>query len=225
MSRSVALMALLASCSERALILAGDNPGDSFTADDSVDSPDAYSGSNRDLDAATRDLTAPDRKRVFVTSMVFTGDLGGVAGADSKCQRLAMSSGLAGVFNAWLSDGVSSPAVRFTHSRDPYVLLSGSIVATDWDDLVKGALRHAINVTEKGMQALPTPATVSSTGYEVWTNTDAHGSVIDSRQTCANWSNEGAGSSHCGVWNSQGEWTAPTSRLCAIKAALYCFEQ
>ena len=42
-------------------------------------------------------------KRVFVTSANYTGDLGGLVGADSKCQALADSAGLDGNYKAWLS--------------------------------------------------------------------------------------------------------------------------
>ena len=52
---------------------------------------------------------------VFVTSQTFTGNLGGIAGADQKCQDLADAAGLPGIYKAWLadSDPASAPAQPF----------------------------------------------------------------------------------------------------------------
>ena len=78
----------------------------------------------------------PALKRVFVTSTRYTGDLGGIPGADEKCQSHADAAGLAGTFLAWISDGVDSPATRFARSAEPYVRTDGTKIAEDWDDLV-----------------------------------------------------------------------------------------
>jgi hypothetical protein len=92
----------------------------------------------------------PTHKLVFVTSVGFKGDFGGVTGADAKCQARADAVKLAGTYKAWLSGSAlsSSPSVRFTHAAVPYVLLDGSVVANDWADLTDGTLQHAINLSE-----------------------------------------------------------------------------
>ncbi len=99
-------------------------------------------------------------KTVFVTSETYTGDLGGLAGADEKCNALASDAGLDGTYMAWLSGStrfstpspfaVPSPAVRFTKSPIPYARVDGAVIASDWDDLVDGTLLVPIKVTEKG---------------------------------------------------------------------------
>src|SRR5207248_2675590 len=43
-------------------------------------------------------------KRVFVTSVMYDGNLGGLAGADAKCQARATAASLSGTYKAWLSD-------------------------------------------------------------------------------------------------------------------------
>ncbi len=94
--------------------------------------------------------------KVFVTSTTYkAGDLGGLTGADAKCQARAMAAGLTGTFRAWLSDANGQPATRFSKERGPYLLVTGSIVANNWTGLTSGTLRHAINVTELGTPAPP----------------------------------------------------------------------
>jgi hypothetical protein len=49
--------------------------------------------------------------KVFVTSTVHDGNLGGLAGADAICNSLASDAGLPGTYKAWLSDGFNSPSM------------------------------------------------------------------------------------------------------------------
>ncbi len=60
-------------------------------------------------------------KVVFVTSEAYDGALGGLPGADDKCNTLAMEAGLAnaGSFLAWLSAEGKSPASRMVHHDLP----------------------------------------------------------------------------------------------------------
>src|SRR5262245_8934869 len=67
----------------------------------------------------------PNERRVFVTSAVYSGALGGIPGADEKCQALA--GALGGSWRAWVGDGDSSPAQNFTQSAVPYVLVGGDV--------------------------------------------------------------------------------------------------
>ena len=56
---------------------------------------------------------------VFITGSQFTGQLGGLAGADAKCNAAAMSMGLPPVFVAWLS---ASRAGRSRYAPTPPTL-------------------------------------------------------------------------------------------------------
>ena len=66
-------------------------------------------------DGATADgdgcsaVCTKELRRVFVTSAVFTGALGGRVGADAKCQAAAESASASGTFRAWLSTNNGSP--------------------------------------------------------------------------------------------------------------------
>src|SRR5208283_5384106 len=44
----------------------------------------------------------PTNKVVFISSMVFNGNLGGQPGADAWCQTLASAAGLSGAYKAWI---------------------------------------------------------------------------------------------------------------------------
>ena len=63
-----------------------------------------------------------NQKTVFITSAKFKGNLGGLTGADDKCQAEAdgpASIVPSGIYLAWLSDGTDSPDIRFTKSSHP----------------------------------------------------------------------------------------------------------
>jgi hypothetical protein len=173
-------------------------------------------------------------RRVFVTSQVFTGDLGGLTGADAKCQTLADAAGLGGTYMAWLSDLTGDPQTRMSHDGLPYVLADGvTVVASDWAQLTSGGLQHAIDTTE-----LLGPAPIGSAQCDdifpsptVWTNTQWDGTLFDVGETCNSWSG-GVGPSAWGHADLSGlSWTLHCNGggvpvlSCANTAALYCFEQ
>lgn len=156
--------------------------------------------------------------RVFVTSTTYNGNLGGLAGADAKCQARADTANLGGTWKAWLSDGTVSAASRLNHSILPYKRLDGQIVASGWDDLVDGSLQNGINVTEIG----------SSLYQIVWTNSNFQGGLSASRWHCNNWTSENS-NMQIGRTGAAGQktfqWTDYYDNKCGQTAALYCFEQ
>jgi hypothetical protein len=123
--------------------------------------------------------------RVFVTNKTFNGSLGGLSGADIKCQAAAARANLGGLWKAWLSDARVSASARLYHSRSPYVRMDGQIIAMNWTDLTDGTLRVPINRTEYN-------APIRFL-HGVYTNTYANGSRISQKLnlcttcTCNNW--------------------------------------
>ena len=94
-----------------------------------------------DLEArveALENLLRP--KIVFVTSTTYSGNLGGLAGADAECQAQADSASLLGTFKAWISDSTTdaTDTARFTRSIAPYLLPDGTLVANNFNHLVSG---------------------------------------------------------------------------------------
>jgi hypothetical protein len=161
---------------------------------------------------------------VFVTSTKTSGDIGGLAAADARCQGLARTAGLPGTYKAWLSDTNTSVASRFTRARVPYVLPGGEVLATSWTDLTSGALRHVINQTESGAAVTG----MNQGDFRVWTFTSASGASWGSDPTsaCANWTSEEiAPTGILGEINSATLWTVGGFQQCPVESRLYCFQQ
>ncbi len=165
---------------------------------------------------------------VFLTSDEYSGNLGGLAGADAICQRLAQAAGLKGTFNAWLSDSKQSAAQRLTHSSVPYVDTLGRIVANDWADLTDGALQRAITVDEKRYD-WAINCDLFAWVLPVWTSTRTDGSAEG--PFCADWT-DGSGvtlAPHALYCYESEAWTDPSlvdmQSGCSRELSLYCIQQ
>jgi hypothetical protein len=111
-----------------------------------------------------------NEKIVFVTKASFQSDMGGLSGADTKCQKEAddpASIVPAGTYLPWLSDGTDSPDTRFTKSSHPYVLPDGTKIAENYADLTDGSILNAINVNATGAPVLG--------AQRFWTDTTTDG--------------------------------------------------
>lgn len=171
-----------------------------------------------------------NRKTVFLTSTMYKGgELGGLAGADAKCQARANTAGLMGIYRAWLSDSTGSPSSRFARAGAPYVLVNGAMVANNWVGLTSGSLRHAIDVTELG-GGPPTSTGVCGSPY-VWSDTDTSGN-LSSSNSCGDWSDVNGDGTTWGLATNQGSaWSSsctaalPGMGGCGTLAPIYCFQQ
>lgn len=158
-------------------------------------------------------------RRVFVTSEAMPGgSIGGVAGANAVCQRLADAAGLGGRYRAWLAEPLDWPERTFTRSRAPYVRVDGVEVAENWTDLTDGMLVFPILYTETGGDA-PDP--------QPWANVLRDGSRHLGRD-CADWTDNGPEA--VGILGFTGAvafgWTArELYSPCAMTHPFYCFEQ
>ena len=165
------------------------------------------------------ELCKLDGKVICATSKLYPGDLGGLTGADDKCNTLAMEAGLAnaGNFLAWLSDGQNSPTTRMLPHEESYLLLDGkTVVADTWSDLVDGSLKAGINVDEMGTKI----------GSErAWTGTTATGEATSPR--CVDWTNDtkdfGGLQGLLGAVDST--WTEKVALACYLKARILCVEK
>jgi len=160
---------------------------------------------------------------VFVTSKVYTGALGGLTGADDKCNTLAMEAGVpnAGAFMAWLAVGDTTPASRMKHSSGRYLLRDGTVVAESWKDLTDGFLAAPIDRTEEGA-----PLDKGSPLF-AWTGATAVGTGSDPTKRCLSWTigtkdevgRQGALGAIDFTWSSAGDVA------CSLPARLICIEQ
>jgi hypothetical protein len=157
-------------------------------------------------------------RRVFVSSKMYTANLGGHTGADSECQIMATSAGLGGVWMAWVSDNGSSPAARFTRAAVPYRLIDGTLIAANWTGLTSGSLAHAISNDEHGTLVL---------NWEVWTATTAGGTLAADGCNSFTSSTQAAKPAQVGL-NDQidSTWSNRYAQFCdRTNPRIYCIEQ
>jgi hypothetical protein len=161
--------------------------------------------------------------RVFVTSQLFEGNLGGLAGADQKCQALADAATLGGEFRAWLSDANTPITARFQPSQGRYVRVDGVVIANNSSELeLSSTLRDAISVDETGA-LVPASVTPNTSPY-AWTGQGAepNGNV----SYCADWTSSNVEvSGLIGNFTRTDAWQKlGVAADCAIDLHLYCFE-
>jgi hypothetical protein len=166
------------------------------------------------LDNVIADAPSVSRVQVFVTSNEYNGNLGGMAGADGKCDQQASSAGLSGSWQAWVSfDDGTNAADRILDGE--YKLVDGTVVANDKADLTDGTLDHPINMDQDGNLM---------DGVTVWTGTSALGTLEG--ETCDSWRSI-AERDEGQVGNSSradAGWTSAGEGSCSeISKHLYCF--
>lgn len=130
----------------------------------------------------------------FVTSETNpTGNLGGLAGADAKCERLAAAVGAgAKTWKAYLSaaNGTSPVHARERIGAGPWVNANGDTVATSLTDLHAKAGDSTLFVDENGDpingQWVGSPMPVQ---HDVLTGSDPQGMLM-AGMTCADWTSE-----------------------------------
>jgi hypothetical protein len=175
------------------------------------------------------DAGQPSPKIIFISSALYDGNLGGLGGADAKCQALATAASLPGMFKAWLSDSIVFAGQRLAHSKAPYVLVDKTVVANDWFGLTSGTLLHAINLTETGGPPPTGTYGCGNTTQTVWSHTNTQGSAA-SGGTCSDWTSTSATTTHAGSYLYKSwAWTdfcqLSGAGMCSKTAALYCIEQ
>jgi hypothetical protein len=170
----------------------------------------------------------------FVTS-AGVGDganLGGLAGADQHCQRLATATGAGSrTWHAYLSAAAAGTAAQ-VNARDrigsgPWYNAKGALIARDVTDL-HGDIhrdRNSINkefaLNEKGELVKGRGDTPNQ--HDILTGSDSHGRVLlgsAMNTTCNNWTSNAAGSAMVGHHDRSGggnsSWNAAhASRSCS----------
>jgi hypothetical protein len=143
-------------------------------------------------------------------------DLGGLAGADAICQRLAASVGAGNkTWRAYLSTAVrgNQPAVnaRDRIGRGPWQNAKGVAVARNVDDLHSdnNKLGKENSLTEKGM-------VVNGRGdnpntHDILTGSGLDGRAFPGSMSCDNWTSSGRGSARVGHHDKQGGGDNPNS--------------
>jgi hypothetical protein len=199
------------------------------TTDAGVDAPDGAAEAAQDAaEASAPDVTidpVAKTRIVFTTSNRWTGDLGGLAGADAKCQAAAGAAFPGRVFRAWISGTGAGEAAteRLVHGTGPYTNGPWSI-GTGWDQLASSVHDHGIRLDENGN--LPQVDDV------VWTGTNPDGTALvgATGASCNDWSSAegGGGTGIAAVGNASSvdaKWTHEVFQTCDGFGHLYCVEQ
>ena len=209
-----------------------DAPGQSFTCEVSCrhatcgdGDPNYLAGENcddgnTDEDDACIDNCMTIQRTVFITSEVYTGNLGGDLNfADARCQARAKFAGLDGSFKAWLSTEMEPAAMRLDSTFIGNYRLTGanenSVIAKSWKDLVSKPLLLPIDLDEGG-SPIPAP-------FTAWTSTLANGAFAPETD-CNQWSTlEETGT--VGLASAvDATWTNFKVDVCTAGHRLYCFE-
>ena len=134
-------------------------------------------------------------------------DLGGLAGADAHCERLADSVGAGGrTWRAYLS--TSDVDARGRIGQGPWFNAKGVEIAASVADL------HGDNNLTKETQLNEKGETVNGRGdspnrHDILTGSNADGTASDA--TCSNWTSSGEGSARVGHHDRMGGGDDPTS--------------
>lgn len=162
--------------------------------------------------------TCIDARRVFVSSAVQDGDMGGLEAADDICQELADLEGLGGGFQAYLRDADTTIESRLEHATVPYVRLDGVRIANDWTDLRDGGLAAPL--------ALDEHRAIHMEMFErAWTGIVPDGLMFEG--DCAGWTNAFEADGAAGEVAAMGpSWQGVMfPNLCTFELRLYCIEQ
>ena len=133
------------------------------------------------------------------------GDLGGLAGADAYCQKLATSAGAGSrTWRAYLSNsamsGASAVNARDRIGRGPWRNAKGEVVAMNVDDLhsSNNRLTKVNDISEKGDIISGRGDAVNM--HDILTGSTADGRAIggDKDTTCGNWTKSTGGSAMVG---------------------------
>lgn len=158
----------------------------------------------------------PPAFKVFITSTSYNGNLGGLSGANSKCQSRAQAAGLTGTYKAWVSTANSEPKNWIPNAK--YILINGTTIANNKTDLLDGTIQNKINKNEMGNTVswkntyTGTYATGDGTSYTCnnWTSSSSssYGDIGSTENITTWWSQKPSARSQCNV----------------VTRRLYCFQ-
>jgi len=171
--------------------------------------------------------TPPTGPMGFFVTSAGPGDganLGGLAGADAHCQKLATAADAGAgkrTWRAYLSTGYIPPSTPAVHARDrigkgPWFNAKGVLIAQDVEQLHGNAnnITKQTALTEKG--ALVNGRGDTPNTHDILTGSRPDGTAYSSfpnqpNMTCGEWTKNGAGSAMTGHHDRVGPTTDPWS--------------
>jgi hypothetical protein len=172
--------------------------------------------------SGSQDGVADGDHRIFVTSTSYTGNLGGISGANAKCAGHASSVGLTKVYKAILSDSTADVVNTLQITGGVYLFTDNTnitlVVAAGselWDTDTKDLL-NTVGVDESYNSITATP----------WTGSDSDGTLAISNDHCTNWTTtatEGQVGSSIITTDAWLEGTADV--LCSNSHPIFCISE
>lgn len=216
----------------------GDSSGSETDGGTAQDGSSGTDGGGAQADARIGPDAMPNTSMsFFVTSTgsgASGGNLGGLAGADAKCQNLATRGGAgARTWQAYLSTGNTGPG-NAVDARDrigsgPWFNQEGTMVAASVADLHSSSILGELIFDELG-NAIP------GNEHDALTGTASDGTLNSDSETCDNWTNSTENSQgqvgHTDTEVGDGEsWNSQHSGSCdeaslngnAGTGRIYCF--
>jgi hypothetical protein len=211
-----------AACSDSSATVTAQGDGAASDAPQGTDSAggdaanDVSTGDAGDAGATdASDAAVVQPNVVFVTSQTFNGNLGGIAGADAKCQAAAQAASLKGTFIAYVATSSASAASRVASARG-WVRTDGQPVADLPAQLAAGHLWYPIALDENGKMV---------TGRQVETGANKDGSYY-TNGSCKDWTSASnadmatAGDAYAG----SAEFQTIYGPQCDVVSHLYCLQ-
>jgi hypothetical protein len=149
---------------------------------------------------------------MFVTSTDYSGNLGGISGADSVCNSRALAAGLSGAFVAWISDSSNQAIDRLT-SNGPWKWRNGTTV-----------FANKLGIPNSEVIAPFDEFGNFLSSDNSWTGSESDGTV--NPDNCLNWT-----SSNSGIIGMEGDfgpgvglWSKKGTGTCDNLRKLICFQ-
>jgi hypothetical protein len=153
--------------------------------------------------------------KMFVTSLTFASDLGGLEGADAKCAERTRAAALGGSYIALLSTS-TVPAFSRLGSASGWIRVDGRPFANSQKDLIEGRISYPPMLDEFGKTV---------TSPHVWSGTE-YGGMPAPQGTGNDWRAPMGASCNAGdAFNGEHRWYEYYSAPCTYEARLYCFER
>ncbi len=158
---------------------------------------------------------------MFTTSAIYDGNLGGLAGADAKCQQLATAAGLKGHYRAYLGATGTNAPLRFANASG-WIRVDGRPMIEQIGEFGTVALPYPPSLDENGNDL------AGSANVRVWTATNADttyfGQNCNATGTLPDWSTT-TGRPVTGVLNATNANVLIGGSVipCATPIRLYCF--
>jgi hypothetical protein len=161
--------------------------------------------------ATTANWTRIINHTIFLTSGTYTGNLGGTAGADQKCQTEANSNSLPGYWRALIS--ISGRNAADIPIMGPVYNTQSQPIANSKADLWDNSITNGVMYDQYGM---------SQGGRYVHTGSNSAG-MSTATSDCTGYTNSASGNSTVGSASANtSAWFTSTTQTCATAASIYC---